>query len=534
MSREPTMNAESFEKLLQAAFVVQEERANAWAKLVADDAQRLSQIVEAQHQILTQNLDLKSSLNFVVERTRKITEAQAVAVATLEKDELTYRAGTGRAAAWVGQRLLVEFSPSAECVRSGKVLRHASEDNAASQNGEGLPLGMASFMAIPIFRDGKVVGSLEILFSQANELAERDVRTGQLMAGLVAQVLARDAEREWKQAMAVERATLLEALDKIKPQLEKLAAEQGKPEERPGQSAGSVFSSMGKHLLAQQGRIPTNGGISPEPEEDDILATEENKEPLSPEERRVFDNWLHSMSWEQPGNVAAQRSEEPPAETEKWGMDQWPGSGEHDLPDADPGEITTAPMNGSGSLHSDEAASNSDLYPWEDPSTRETAQALSIVPADIDDFSAPDISEPKHPQGLAEKLQWQNIMAFCRERWGDVALGFAGLLCVSVVLWAVMAPPIVPAAHPAKGTAAPQEPELSFFEKLLVGMGLAEAPPPATYTGNPRTKVWIDTRTALYYCPGQEFYGNTPDGRYSSQIQAQRDQFEPAFRRPCD
>jgi hypothetical protein len=533
MSRERTMDAESFEKLLEAAFVVQEERANAWAKLVADDAQRLSQIVEVQHQILTQNLELKSALNLVVERTRKITDAQAVAIATLEKDELTYRAATGRAAAWVGQRLLVEFSPSAECVRTGKVLRHLSEDHSAPSNGEGLPLGMASFMAIPVFRDGKVVGSLEILFSQANELAERDVRTGQLMAGLVAQVLARDAEREWKEAMAVERATLLEALDKIKPQLEKLAAAQGKAESGSDNS-GSVFSSMGKHLLSQQQRVPANGGIAPEPEEDDILSTAGTNEPLSVEERRVFDNWLQSMAWEQPGSVAAHRSEEPPAEAGKWGMDQWPGAGEHDLADAGSTPRNAVPAKAYGAADSDDRPSERELYPWEDHPQESGAQSLSIIPADIDDYSAPERAETRHAQGLAEKLQWQNLLAFCRARWGDVALSFAGLLCAGVIVWAIIAPPITPAPHPAKGAAAQQEPELSFFEKMLVGLGLAEAPPPPTYTGNPRTRVWIDTRTALYYCPGQQFYGNTPEGRYSSQIQAQRDQFEPAFRRACD
>jgi hypothetical protein len=533
MSRERTMDAESFEKLLEAAFVVQEERANAWAKLVADDAQRLSQIVEVQHQILTQNLDLKSALNLVVERTRKITDAQAVAIATLDKDELTYRAATGRAAAWVGQRLLVEFSPSAECIRTGKVLRHLSEDHAAPNNGEGLPLGMSAFMAIPVFRDGKVVGALEILFSQANELAERDVRTGQLMAGLVAQVLARDAEREWKEAMAVERATLLEALDKIKPQLEKLAAAQGTAESS-SDSSSSVFSSMGKHLLSQQERAPANGGIAPEPEEDDILATEGSPEPLSLEERRVFDNWLQSMAWEQPGSIAAQRSEAPPLETEKWGMDQWPGAGEHDLAGTGSIPMSTAPTKAYDAAGTGDRPSDRDLYPWEDHGQESRVQNLSLVPADLDNFPAPEVEETKHPQGLAEKLQAQNILAFCRARWGDVALGFAGLLCAAVILWAIIAPPITPATRVVKAAVTPQEPELSFFEKMLVELGLAEAPPPPTYTGNPRTRVWIDTRTALYYCPGQEFYGNTPEGRYSSQIQAQRDQFEPAFRRACD
>jgi hypothetical protein len=82
----------------------------------------------------------------------------------------------------------------------------------------------------------------------------------------------------------------------------------------------------------------------------------------------------------------------------------------------------------------------------------------------------------------------------------------------------------------------PPADDLSLFDKFLISLGLAEAPdaPEYKYMGNPRTQVWIDTHTALYYCPGSEFYGKTPQGRFSNQHDAQLDQFEPATRRACD
>ncbi len=77
--------------------------------------------------------------------------------------------------------------------------------------------------------------------------------------------------------------------------------------------------------------------------------------------------------------------------------------------------------------------------------------------------------------------------------------------------------------------------DLSLFDKLLIGLGLAEAPDETPeYKGNPDTQVWVDLHTALYYCPGTDLYGKTPKGRVSSQRQAQLDQFEPANRKPCD
>ena len=69
---------------------------------------------------------------------------------------------------------------------------------------------------------------------------------------------------------------------------------------------------------------------------------------------------------------------------------------------------------------------------------------------------------------------------------------------------------------------------------MLINLGLAEAPEPVEYKGNPDTQVWVDLQTALYYCPGADLYGKTPKGRYSSQRDAQLDSFEPALRKACN
>jgi hypothetical protein len=75
---------------------------------------------------------------------------------------------------------------------------------------------------------------------------------------------------------------------------------------------------------------------------------------------------------------------------------------------------------------------------------------------------------------------------------------------------------------------------LTMFEEFLVSLGLAEAPPPPKYQGNPNVQVWVDIHTALYYCPGADLYGKTNGGRFTTQLEAQQDQFEPANREVCD
>jgi len=69
---------------------------------------------------------------------------------------------------------------------------------------------------------------------------------------------------------------------------------------------------------------------------------------------------------------------------------------------------------------------------------------------------------------------------------------------------------------------------------MLIQFGLAEAPDPPPDKGKPGVQVWVDQRTALYYCPGADLYGKTPKGKFTTQREAQLDQFEPAYRKVCD
>jgi len=109
---------------------------------------------------------------------------------------------------------------------------------------------------------------------------------------------------------------------------------------------------------------------------------------------------------------------------------------------------------------------------------------------------------------------------------GNIYIVLAALvLLVVVVQWATQPSP--------QSMAQPRQ--LSAFEQILVSVGLAEPPPaPDVYHGNPDTKVWVDVRTALYYCPGADLYGKTEGGKTTSQLDAQRDNFQPSTRKPCD
>ncbi len=79
-----------------------------------------------------------------------------------------------------------------------------------------------------------------------------------------------------------------------------------------------------------------------------------------------------------------------------------------------------------------------------------------------------------------------------------------------------------------------RQPRLRPWERALIAMGLAEAPEPPARRGDPNIQVWVDPKTALYYCVGEELYGKAPGGRVATQREAQMDQFQPAGRAACE
>jgi len=136
-----------------------------------------------------------------------------------------------------------------------------------------------------------------------------------------------------------------------------------------------------------------------------------------------------------------------------------------------------------------------------------------------------------------------------KHRKGEIYLGAAVLIVGFAVWWSVWGggPSWKDFTNSSAGTTTadgssaatrrrpkPQEPELSLYEKFLISIGLAEAPPAPVNLGNPDVKVWVDLQTGLYYCPNADLYGHTPKGKFTTQRDAQLDQFEPGYRKTCE
>lgn len=536
----------TFQKLLAAAYVLQEHHdqtqpaAAAASKSQSQDTDSdtsiLAQIVETQHEIQASHLDLDGTTNLVMDRLVKITGAQGAAIGILEDGMLRYRAARGTLNGQVGKTVRPEGALSASTLLHDLILRCPDAGTDFRVNPEiSKRLGIASFISVPVLHNGKTGGALELAFSKRDAFHDQDVRTCQLMAGLVTETLTHTAEEEWRKGVALERASMLEVLEKIKPQLARLA---NSPEDAlalaqpPSDLAeGSVEEGLcqncGAELAPREAFCGSCGTSRASVSGKDLqskwatlwnLKQASDSATLSASDGQSIDSIIKKDPTEEPALSDSETSYELPQELSDHLR---PENNTFPAPAVQPAEVPVA----SPSEENVTAAA-----PSKPPEARVWFRSIAVSPPAV------------QLRGF-----WQKTKAFARTHRGDLALGASFVLFLITIIWAISAdhsttsadssnPAAAAAAAPAKPKrkAAPPQPKLSMFDELLVSLGLAEAPPAPSYSGNPNIPVWVDVHTALYYCPGSEFYGKTPQGKIASQHDAQLDQFEPASRKVCD
>jgi len=158
------------------------------------------------------------------------------------------------------------------------------------------------------------------------------------------------------------------------------------------------------------------------------------------------------------------------------------------------------------------------------PERVESSEREELVPswnqAATDDDRQESEEAWHEPEAVSESSggRLQAMRVKLRFHRADVFLALAVIVAGAALLW------------PTAG----QSHTRPLWERALIAMGLAEAPPAAVhFQGDPDLKVWVDTHAALYYCPGDELYGKSPNGYYTTQREAQADRFEPAERSVC-
>ena len=529
----PVLDEVSFQKLLAAAYVLQQHNeqsriteptltsqgtevspteSHAPSEIDVDYTRILGEIVECQHQIQMRHLNLHAAIGLIATRAKQIAHADGSAVGLLEQEDLLYWAASGSAVRLAGSRVKAASCLPADCVSTGTILQCPDVRNDVRLDPETCRRqGINAIIAVPVFYDGKIMGCLELHFANANGYQDHDVRTCQLMAGLVTEGLARTAELELQQIFAAEHATTTGNSQKLKLELEPLA-----------------------------------NGIESVTSRESALCPECSN-PIRADE--IFCGMCGTEKT-QPGSGDLQS---------KWAS-MWRMSEANKLPvnqvrEREPDFVSGLPLANLKSDHLQQELTSADG----DNNSRENIEqaSKSLPPAQANAAQGKTSAQQLYPWVSAARAKaWLESLngvrsnaafaRFWKMRRADVYLAIAIILVVAAVGWGVWSNSgsgaTVTASsrdNSATGRARQrrkqvEEPKLSLTDRLLVALGIAEPPPAPVYNGNPETKVWVDLHTALYYCPGADLYGNTPKGKFTSQRDAQLDQFEPAYRKACD
>jgi signal transduction histidine kinase/putative methionine-R-sulfoxide reductase with GAF domain len=178
-----------------------EDRLLASQAELRSEAERLSAVITTQQLIATTSGDLAGVMRLITERVPALTGAAGAGIALRDGYEVVVQAGSGTAAAQVGLRMGLTSSLVGRCFQRGELLVCDDAEAEPPTDAAALhQLGGRSAILVPLWDGGAVTGVLLATSPEPRRFAEREVRTLQLVAGLLSASLARATAFEAREA----------------------------------------------------------------------------------------------------------------------------------------------------------------------------------------------------------------------------------------------------------------------------------------------------------------------------------------------
>ena len=586
--RKLTLDQDSFEELLAAAYVVQEHTNQLHGVAQGSESSpALAEIVETRRLLQNECLNFEAAADLIAKRTQRVIKASAVTVGVLKEGKLCYQSSAGATTVQSGEPV-----PPNSYLNRGEPIECSDTAKSAERFLQiAAQKGVKALLVIPLYRDQRFLGFLELQSEQPNSFHEGDVRAAQLLGSLLVETF--DFKRKTSPySLSEEHEKMLKLLEDLRPELARL--EGGEPRTLRSEQSGATQPVIGAeppsatktdpgisttmiscrtcgNTLVQGDLFCGACGTRSEESVDEDLSKKRipsaslqrgSEMPLvrgdqaqpdlhSAQNDRSFpfsfENFLSEVAdHNQPDSslhrnlrsnhtVNSQRSDAQSV------FDSNPTSQKH----ADPFEPATHNVEDGALTDAESASSAAESVLQELGAPASTALVpLRIIPTEALPTSEGVQLAPWQSAGRARQwLKLGGTIGLSRKEWAQrlwklhranlwVAVSACILLAV-IVTWSTQ-PSVSSSPAAVKSHGRHPVPNLTIFEKLLVTLGLAVPPPMPAFSGNPDSKVWVDVHTALYYCPGAELYGKTPGGRFTTQKDAQQDQFEPARRKACE
>ncbi len=149
--------------------------------------EQLKQIIDIQTEIAKLGLDLGGVMQYVVEQTLPLIEADGAVIELAEDGEMVYRAAAGIASTQLGLRLRIDASLSGLCVMTGEILSCTdSETDPRVDRLACRKVGLRSMIVMPLKHRGVTVGVLKAMSGQPGKFRQRDIT----LLGMLTEVVA--------------------------------------------------------------------------------------------------------------------------------------------------------------------------------------------------------------------------------------------------------------------------------------------------------------------------------------------------------
>ena len=149
--------------------------------------QQLMQIIGIQTEIAKLGLDLGGVMQYIVEQTLGLIDANGAAIELAEDGDMVYRAAAGIAGPQLGLHLKINASLSGLSVISGETLNCTDSETDPRVDREACrKVGLRSMIVMPLKHKGVTVGVLKAMSAEPNKFQQRDM----MLLGMLSEVVA--------------------------------------------------------------------------------------------------------------------------------------------------------------------------------------------------------------------------------------------------------------------------------------------------------------------------------------------------------
>ena len=505
--QKPALDENSFQELLAAAYVVQRHKEA--VRVTGSDpgpAQVLSVIVEIQSQIRTRGLDVPAAAALVAGRALELTGGSGVSIGIITEGYLKCVAEAGESAAIPGRCISSHSLVATERLKAGGIFE---SENSRSDMRLDLDLcrtlGVGSLVAAAILSFGEIAGVIEVRWQQEKGFGESELRACRLLAGLMTGTLERSVRIGNARAAVVEEAPaeIAAPAEAAVPETppapeEHCAPEISAPVQVPIEPDPAVAPSLEAatqwaSAVCRMCGKPFSGGET-------FCGFCSMPRPAESSSAQLQSKWasLWFMQRAQGAlQIAPVRAVETPAPA-------LPAQ-QRSAPVIEP-EVAIAPPERTPLARVLQTRAATDDFYSSIRSRTEPEPAPPLTPAPGTPFPFPEQSPISERATHAARNHWRDAILT------SVALTLAFGL---VTAW--------PKSHS----------QPTWFQLLMVRLGVMQAAPSANFSGNADSRVWLDAHTQLYYCQGEDLYGKTPDGEFTTQHNAQSDGYQSASNVAC-